>query len=211
MTVQDLEIKFISIYKDGFKDEVFLEESKKFNDKKVYSMFEDEMSKDVLREKIMAGKFDDVLESYLWLIKRSWLPSRFDKRAFMNFIQRDEIKVDTCILIYEIMYGDLNANFDRLIDVLSTYKGDKECNYNASTWPIVSTFLFYSKKDYYPIKPTTVKKIGQVFNVDFEYTPRPNLNTYKRYNIFCKSLLKESTLCKTKQQIDILIFIAIHY
>ncbi len=211
MTVEDIEIKFISMYPKGFLDDEYLLEAKKYKDHLVVEMFNNEMSKSCLEVMLKNGEFDEIIDAYTWVIKRAWLPSRFDKRAFKNFVELEDVRIDLCFLMYEVMYGDIESNFDRLIDLLGRYKKDPECNFNASTWPIITTFLFYARDEYYPVKPTTVKKLSVAFNVDFKYQSRPNLISLNLYNDFCNKCLLESSLCTTKQQMDILLFIAIHY
>lgn len=208
MTIQQIEIQFLDIYPNGFIDDNYLAETKRFDDQKIINIFNTSLSSKNMLECIESNNFSELVKPVLDVINKSWMTSRFEKIGFKHYMKHTETHDHFFILLYEVLYGDLEQNFDRFIEHLKIHFEIDNCSHVAK-WPIISCFLYYSRHKYYPVKPTTTKKIAAILGHTIDYKPTPNLNTYTLINKMYNISLNESTLCKNRQQIDAMLYIVL--
>lgn len=205
MNIKQIEIQFLEIYPKGFKDDMYILDHKKYDDTKVRDIFKNELSKKNMKHAIKNNEFSSLVKPVHSVITKAWMTSKFEKIGFKHFIKFEETHDIFFVLLYEVMYGDIENSFDQFVSILRTHIDSDECA-NAAKWPILSCFLYYSRKDFFPVKPMTTKKMAKSLNFDIKYRPIPNLETYRAINDMYLNALNESTLCKTKEEIDSVLY-----
>ncbi len=205
MDVKQIEIQFLDIFEKGFNDDDFLSEVKRYDDSKVRDLIANELSQDNIKYHLENNKTDELVIFAKRFISYVWVTSRFEKIAFQHFVKVLDDSHVFFALLYDVMYGDIEASFDIFISFLKSYLYLDDCA-NCAKWPIISAFLYYSREDYYPIKPTTTKRIASGLNYDISYKPLPNLDTYKKINQMYNDVLNKSIICNTKQEVDAMLY-----
>ncbi len=205
MDIKQIEIEFLSQFPNGFEDEYYINLTKKFNDKKAVDIISSSLSKTSLFEHIQNGTTVELLDDTNKLISSTWMTSRFEKIAFRNFNKVLDNHELFYTLLYDVMYGDINAAFDKFVELLKAYIYVDDCS-NCAKWPIISAFVYYTRDDFFPIKPMTTKRIAKALDYDIKYNSKPNLTTFDAVNNMYLDFLNQSHIANNKQQADAILY-----
>ena len=168
--LKEIEKRFLALYPEGFYSEEMKEAGKKHKVAKMEAMAKDVLSEEKLQQ---VGAINGIVK----LITSSSLVSVFEKTRFRNLIREsdDFYKQDIVDAVYEMIHENQETGFNRLADLLRTYKMAK--------WPILSVLLFYLDGTYEVlIKPTTVKKVLEYMEcTEVKYTSKANYDFYRQY------------------------------
>ncbi len=181
--------RFLEIYPDGFEDIRYMEKAWKHDDSKIVEFF----------QKLDAQQFDEsnphaLAEKFGKIISKSTMVSTFEKISLRNYLSFFEGHGAFIMAIKHLIENYNEQNFDTLVDVLSRYKD--QGNTNAAKWPVMSFFTYYGVKSHecYPVKPTTVKQVAQLLDVDIGYKARPNFETYEKINDMYRDFRQKTPL-----------------
>ncbi len=205
MDVKQIEMQFLSQFPGGFDDETFLAETKRFKAKKAMSILENELSEALLKQHIEEGKTELLIAPTKKFISNIWMTSRYEKIGFQCYVKVLDNHELFFVLLYDVMYGDIEQAFDLFISLLNAY-ADFDPGSNSAKWPIISAFVYYTREDYYAVKPNTTKRIAKALGYDIHYKSRPNLETYSYINQMYNDFYKQSTLAKNKQHVDAILY-----
>lgn len=119
----------------------------------------------------------EAMDNITKLISKSSLVSVFEKVKFRNLIQEsdDLFKRDIVGAIRVMLHENEETGFTQLVNLLAPYQ--------LAKWPIITVLLTYyrPKQDVF-VKPTTVKQIIQVMELeDIHYTSKVNYDFYRTY------------------------------
>ena len=169
--LKEAEEIFFSRYPEGFEEE----ELKKIAEKHKISKM-----KDMAREMFSKDRFSDtdgVMEDFIKIVSKSSLVSVFEKAKFKDYGKtlQDPDKSQLVEGLYETIHGDMEKGFNLMIGVLEKEK--------LAKWPIITICpLYYNPDEEVFIKPTTVKKIIEYYELeDIVYKPRPSYEFYSKY------------------------------
>ena len=127
------------------------------------------------------------MDKIVKFITKSSLVSVFEKVKFKNLInESDELfKRDLVDSIREMLHEDEESGFNRVVNLLAPYKMAK--------WPIITVILtYYRPKENVFVKPTTVKRIIQEFELQgVNYTPKVNYPFYRDYRTIFIEMTKQ--------------------
>lgn len=126
---------------------------------------------------------DDIVK----FVTRSSMVSVFEKVRFKDAIKsmNQTEKGNLIVAIKELFYGDEEAGFNIMVEVLRTYK--------VAKWPIITSFRCY----FFPttdllIKPTTVKGVINKFELEgCIYNSKPTFEFYQSYRKEIQSMAKQ--------------------
>ena len=169
--LKDLESEFLDRYPQGFEDESFFPQIKKFNPEKL-----EEFAKEVLKKENFSNP-NLLIEGFFKTIQKSVMVSLFDKLklkdaiASLNSYEKDMLSIE----IYELLYGNKKEGFEGLVEFLAEYK--------LAKWTIVSVAPYcINRHSEYFIKPTTTKMIIKYFELNnCIYKPKPSFEFYENY------------------------------
>ncbi len=166
-----LQLEFLSQYREGFNSEELKEIGKKHNLFKHVDYIHNTCSKDNLNVGI------GIIKEVVKVVTNSSMVSVFEKMKFRDLIKEfdDFQKHELLGSIFELIHGDEEEGFNRLVGLLDFYK--------LAKWPLISVWRAYYKPHYDVfIKPTTVKKVIKHLEInDIIYSPKPTYEFYKRY------------------------------
>lgn len=179
--LKEAEEIFFSRYPKGFEEE----ELKKIAEKHKISKM-----KDMAREMLAKDRFSDtdgVMKDFIKIVSKSSLVSVFEKAKLKDYGKglQDPDKSQLVKGLYETIHGDMEKGFDLMIGVLEKEK--------LAKWPIITICpLYYNPDEEVFIKPTTVKKIIEYYELeDIVYKPRPSYEFYSKYKKCFKEMRRE--------------------
>lgn len=178
--LKEVEHEFLFRYPDGFETPELKEISKKHKLGKHVDYVHKVCSKEYMNQGLSA--YTDVMK----VVTNSSMVSVFEKVKFRDFVKEidDHDKHELMGAIFEMIHGDEEEGFNRLVSLLSFYQ--------LAKWPIVSVWLAYYDIEYQVfIKPTTVKKIIKHLELeDITYSPKPSYEFYSKYREHINNLKK---------------------
>lgn len=169
--LHEAEARFLQRYPGGFSDPGLVPINKKHNVDKLVEYSNEHLSK---------SRFDrpqSVVEALVNAVSRSSMVSRFEKPPFRYFVDSlSTVQRQTlAAAFYQRLYGDKEAGFEELVELLSQGK--------LAKWSIVSVVPFYCAptREVF-VKPTTAKNILTYLEVDgLTYDSMPSWEFYKGY------------------------------
>lgn len=177
-TLYMLEDKFVSVYVDGFQSEELKKIGKKHNIGKLVEYTREVCSFNNLERGLM------VLPNVVKIVTKSSMVSVFEKMRFRDDFKgfQEEEKAMFLYGLTEWLHGDEKTGFETLVSLLKPYK--------LAKWTIITAFKTYFNPEFDVfIKPTTVKKIIRVLELDdMKYTPTPNYAFYKQYRTYLNEM-----------------------
>jgi len=163
--------KFFMHYPGGFQNPDLLELAKKYKARKMTDFTNDFLSPDAFEKPLAA------VETIQKIVAASSMVSVFEKLKFRDTVNdmKDDEKKQLSAGMKELLYGDQEKGFNRMVDFLQKYK--------LAKWTIITVCLLYSNPSVEVfVKPTTAKGVIKFFELEgIEYKPQPSYEFYKEY------------------------------
>lgn len=179
--LKEIEHEFLLQYPDGFETPELKEMGKKHKLDKQITYIHKVCSREYLNQGLSI--FYDVMK----VVTNSSMVSVFEKVKFRDFTKEidDHEKHELLGSIFELIHGNEEEGFGRLVSLLSFYK--------LAKWPLISVWLAYYDVNYQVfIKPTTVKKIIKHLEPkEITYSSKPTYEFYSKYREFINALKKQ--------------------
>ncbi len=186
---------FLERFPNGVLDEEWVNLGKKHNGMKLVAQLNEELSKKRFKELLKNKDYDSICKSALKLLRRASVVSVFEKVAFSNYLEHEEIKKDFAQSLYKYMHEFNKENFESFILLLARYRSEK--NSNCAKWTVATFFVAYlDPNEFVFIKPTTTKAIAKALDVDIEYSSYPTFETYEKVLAMIKDFRQESEVCE---------------
>ncbi|TLG72944.1 hypothetical protein [Culicoidibacter larvae] len=193
--VQLIENLFLEQYPDGFEDELWLAGEKSYKPEQMITNINQQLSKEELELTLESGDYQEAIDNTLHLVRQSKVISVFEKLAFQNFVEHQEIHEQFLNALYNFMYDYNEENFDNFIMTLLSYRHER--NSKPTKWTVVSFFKAYQDpQNYIFVKPTTMKGIAKILDWDIQYKSMPNYQTYQHILAMIRAFQAESSLCR---------------
>ncbi len=201
------DFRFLEIFPNGLLDEEWINLGKKHSGQKIVAQINEELSQENFKKLLNAKKYEEVCLIALKLLRKATVVSVFEKVAFSNYLEHEEIKKDFSIALYDFMYKLDKDSFEKFVLLLARYKSEK--NNNCAKWTVVTFFIAYlNPSEYAFVKPTTTKAIAKALDCDIDYTPYPTYETYEKVLAMIEDYRKQSDLCK---ELDMMMTEAVLY
>ena len=175
-----LEREFLARFPEGWNSEELVQIGKKHKLQKHIDYIHKVCAKENMQQGLSV--YMDVMK----VVSNSSMVSVFEKVRFRDFVKEidDTDKHELMGSIFEMLHGDEEEGFTRLISLLSFYK--------LAKWPIITVWLAYWDVDYQVfVKPTTVKKIINYLELeDISYSSKANYQFYTKYRAYINELKK---------------------
>lgn len=165
------EREFLARYPGGFMNEEMQEIGKKHRVDKMEAM---------VHECFASEKFvfpGQIVEDMIKVVTRSSLVSVFEKPKFRDYVRSldESAKEQLASGLYELLHGDKEMGFNRMLEVLVAGKMAK--------WSLMTVIpVYYALNEEIFVKPTVTKNVIRIFELeDVVYKPRPSYEFYKKY------------------------------
>lgn len=169
--LKEREEQFLNRYPGGFQNPEMEQIGKRHNISRLVSFAQAELTPEKFSDP------DEALEAVSKLVSRSSLVSVFEKTAFRNHLDALPAveRADLAEGFRELIHGDQEAGFERVVSLLAPYK--------LAKWTIITAVLYYrDPAQELVIKPTTVKGVIAYFDIkDIIYQPKPTYDFYRQY------------------------------
>lgn len=165
---------FMTRYPGGFENEEMKEIGKKHRLDKMEELVKEVFAKDRF---LFPGQ---IVEDMIKVISKASMVSLFEKPKFRDYARSlsEEDKELMASGLYEMLHGDMETGFDRMLEVLVRGK--------LAKWSLMTIIpVYYRPTEEIFVKPTTTKNVIRVFELeDIIYKPRPSYAFYVKYKAY---------------------------
>lgn len=200
MDIKFIEQSFLRQFPNGLQDDEFKMLGKKHQSSdRIIKMFKESITIKNLTTRNESIQ-EETMKSIIKAISQSTLISTFEKVAFKNYIKDTKIHKPFMEALANMLHDCNEDTMNAFVHVCSLKKN--ETNANIAKWPIVTFFLaYFDPQNEIFIKPTTIKQVAYIMNVDIEYQALPNFNTYKKARNMILDFKQQSSLVHDENNI----------
>lgn len=189
------ETHFLDRFPGGVEDTQWQALLKKHDKPRLYEAYDTFLSQENLKLVIEGGLYYDIIEKILKWVKQSTTVSVFEKIAFQNYLEHDEIHPQFLLCLYDFLYHFDEESFQTFVEVLSVFKTEK--NAFPAKWPLITFIKAYQLPfEFSFVKPSTTKKVAKLLEWDIAYSSVPNFDTYMRIVEMVKQFKSQSVVCR---------------
>lgn len=193
--MEPADFAFLQRFPGGLQDELWLSMGKKHKPDNIIKALNTELSKKEMSSNIKKKDYKTICDTALKILRRASVISVFEKMAFRNYLEHEEVQKDFCKALFDFMYNFNEESFRNFTLVLARFKSEK--NSNCAKWTIVSFFKAYQDpNEFVFVKPTTTKAIAKALETEIDYSPYPTYNTYMKVHDMIYEYREKSILCK---------------
>ena len=169
--LKQAEEAFYAIYPQGFDSPEMIKIGRKHSMDKIVPFVQDVFSKEKIND------VEETAENMVRLVSRSSMVSLFEKPKFRDAVRGMDMMEKTQLThaLNMLLYGDEEKGFNLMLEVLTRHQ--------LAKWTLITVFrcYFYPETDLL-FKPTTVKKVIDVFELDgLVYKPQPSYDFFVKY------------------------------
>lgn len=131
----------------------------------------------------------------------------FEKMALRDAVKSEEGAKAFSEGLYDYVYGktSFEKRFEKFADVLESLPKKQT---RVRTWPLQTVFGFIANpKEHIFLKPRVTQVAAKKYGFNFNYTSKPNWQTYKSLLDFAEQIRKDTLALKPKDFIDLQSFI----
>jgi hypothetical protein len=198
--------KFLKFFKKGFYDQKYLdwERNYKWN---AHEAWERTLNKTEYKKLLKAGKYQEIAKRAINLESKTNLLFSFEKMALRDAVKPEEGAKTFALGLYDYVYGKRSREerFKMFATALAQLPRKQT---RVLTWPLQTVFGFIADpSEHIFLKPRVTQAAAEVYNYDFDYTSKPNWNTYKSLIDFAGQIKKDLPSLKPRDYIDLQSFI----
>lgn len=198
--------KFYYYFKGGFKDKKYFEWERSYK-LEAHNAFKEQLNEENFRELLNKRQYSQIAQTAARIESRTNLLFSFEKMAFRDAIKTNTGAKNFAAGLFEYLYGNntLQERFEKFADVISSLPRKQT---RVFTWPLMTVFGFIGNpKEHIFLKPRVTQKAAEKYKFDFEYTSKPDFNTYISLLRFAAQIRKDTKAMSPKDYIDLQSFI----
>lgn len=198
--------KFLHYFKKGFSDATYIswERQYKLN---AHFQFQQQLNKSEYERLLLTRKFSDIALTAVRIESRTNLLFSFEKMALRDAVKPASGAKDFAEGLYEYVYGKqtMEQRFNQFSEVISSLPKKQT---KVHTWPLQTVFGFIANpQEHIFLKPKVTQTAAQNYEFNFQYTSKPNWETYKSLLDFADQIRNDNADLKPQDYIDIQSFI----
>lgn len=198
--------KFLHYFKGGYNDPTYIDWERQYK-WDAHVAFSEQLNKDDFKKLLAKGKYADIASTAVRIESRTNLLFSFEKMALRDALKSTKGAQLFATGLYNYLYGDksLRERFEAFVDMVSQLPRKQT---RVLTWPLVTVFGFIGNpKEHIFLKPRVTQEAARKYAFDFDYTSKPNWNTYSSLLHFAKNVKEDTRHLKPKDYIDLQSFI----
>jgi hypothetical protein len=198
--------KFLYYFKKGFNDPTYFDWERNYK-WQAHLVWEDQLNRDRYEQLLAAGKYADIANTAVRIESRTNLLFSFEKMALRDAVRPPSGAKALAHGLFNYIYGDgsLEERFGEFTDVIASLPRKQT---RVLTWPLLTVFGFVANPDEHIfLKPKVTKIAAEKYGYDFEYSSRPNWNTYQNLLAFAEEIGADQADLGPKDLIDMQSFI----
>jgi hypothetical protein len=188
--------KFCYYFKAGFRDSKYIdwERGYKYD---AHLEFNSTLNPEGFSKLLAKRRYAEIAQTAARIESRTNLLFSFEKMAF-----RDAIKTSAGAKSFD---STLQERFENYAEIISTLPRKQT---RVFTWPLMTVFGFIGNpKEHIFLKPRVTQKAAEKYIFDFEYSSKPNFNTYDSLLKFANQIKKDTRHLSPEDFIDLQSFI----
>ena len=198
--------KFLRFFPNGFNDEKYLEWERNYK-WDAHIAWEEKLNKTEYEHLLSKERYKEIALRAIRIEAKTNLLFSFEKMAL-----RDAVKTSAGAKIfakglYHYIYDNepLKNRFEKFAETLSLLPQKQT---KVLTWPLQTVFGFIANpKEHLFLKPRVTQQAAEAYHFDFNYTSKPNWNTYKSLFAFARKIYRDIADLKPTDLIDVQSFI----
>ncbi|MCE3259165.1 MAG: hypothetical protein K0S12_806 [Bacteroidetes bacterium] len=198
--------KFLRFFKKGFHDQKYLdwERDYKWN---AHLLWKEQLDKKEYRRLLDEGDYITIAKRAVNIEAKTNLLFSFEKMALRDAVKSNEGAKLFAESLYDYVYGK-GAPQERFENFTSALARLPRKQTRVLTWPLQTVFGFIADPERHIfLKPQVTKKAAAVYGFPFEYSSKPNWNTYQSLHAFAARIKKDHPALKPRDLIDLQSFI----
>jgi hypothetical protein len=198
--------KFYRVFPSGFRDETYLAWERDYK-WLAHQEWEQHLNVSALRQALDDGRYLDIAARAVRIESGRSLLFSFEKMALRDAVREEDGAKLFCEGLFAFLHGTepMSVRFSAWCEVIESLPRRQT---RVLTWPLVTVFGFIAQpKTHIFLKPNTTKKAARVLDLPFDYSSRPNWETYAGYLALAKTLRHEIRSMRPRDMIDIQSFL----
>ena len=178
----------------NYKWEAHLKWKEKLNKKYFKTLLQSEMYSEIAKRAIAIESKTNLLFS-------------FEKMALRDAVKDEASAKLFAKGLYNFLHGtkELKERFDNYRDMLAKLPVKQT---RVLTWPVLTVFGFIAQPEQHIyLKPTVTRTAAKKYKFDFNYSSKPNWDTYKSLLSFAETVKKDTSRFGPRDMIDLQSFI----
>jgi hypothetical protein len=198
--------KFLRFFPNGFKDQTYFDWERGYK-AAAHDRWEQDLHREQMRKLLRHGSALEAAARAVRIESRTNLLFSFEKMALRDAV-RGEAGAQAFIQgLHDFLYGNGSPQ-ERFENWCGAIASLPRRQTRVLTWPVVTVFPFIAEpKNHIFLKPTVTRLAAQAYGYDFDYSSRPNWQTYKSLLDFATLIRRDLRDVHPRDLIDIQSFI----
>ena len=206
MSKKSCRAKFLRFFPDGFRDETYIDWERGYK-WEAHEKWDAQLGRAEFDSLLRAKKFDEIAARAVRIESRTNLLFSFEKMALRDAVRTPAGARGFATGLRELVYGkgDVRKRLEAWIECVGTLPRRQT---RVLTWPVVTVFgLIGAPDEHIFLKPNVTRVAAREYGFDFEYTSRPNWDTYASLLAFAETVRRDNRDLKPRDMIDLQSFI----
>lgn len=198
--------KFLYYFKKGYSDPTFIAWERQYK-WDAHLQFREELNESAFKKLLEGRKYREIAQIATRIESRTNLLFSFEKMALRDAVKTYSGAKAFSEGLYKYLYGDasLQERFESFVRVVGSLPRKQT---RVLTWPLVTVFGFLGNpKEHIFLKPRVTQAAADKYQFEFQYTSKPNWNTYESVLNFAHQVKEDTREYKPKDYIDLQSFI----
>lgn len=198
--------KFLRHFPGGFYGEKYVSWERDYK-WEAHKKWRVELDPDTFADLLKRGEYAEAAQRAVRIEGRTNLLFSFEKMALRDAIRPPEGAETFAKGLYDFLHGDGGdrEKFERWIEAIGALPRKQT---RVLTWPLVTVFGFLGQpKKHIFLKPNVTRYAAEAYGYNFEYTSKPNWETYESILGFAKKVSRDQADLKPRDMIDLQSFI----
>jgi hypothetical protein len=198
--------KFLRSFPRGFADETYLDWERNYK-WEAHERWEAQLGRDELRALVKDGKYAEIARRAAGIESRTNLLFSFEKMALRDAVKSEAGARAFATGVWDFLHGrgSERTRFERWVDCVSRLP---RVETRVLTWPVVTVIGFIAQPDRHIfLKPNVTRVAAKAYDFDFQYSSRPNWDTYQSLLAFAEEVRRDQRDLHPRDMIDLQGFI----
>lgn len=198
--------KFLHYFKNGFTDPTYISWERQYK-LDAHFQFQHELNKQEYERKLLAGKFSEIALTAVRIESRTNLLFSFEKMALRDAVKPASGAKAFAEGLFDYVYGKegMRQRFEHFSQVITSLPRKQT---RVHTWPLQTVFGFLANpQGHIFLKPRVTQIAAEKYHFDFQYSSKPNWQTYKSLLDFAEQVRKDNADLKPQDYIDLQSFL----
>jgi hypothetical protein len=196
--------KFLRFFPGGFRDETYRDWERDYK-WATHRRWLDALEEPEFRRLLLAGEFREIAARAVRVEQQSRhsMIFSFEKMALRDAVRSADGAERFAQGLFDFLHGNGRAE-DRFAAWVDAVDSLPRKQTRVLTWPLVTVFGFIAKpRVHIFLKPTVTRLAAEAYGFDFQYSSRPNWETYRSLLAFARLIRSDMKDLAPRDMIDV--------